>query len=64
MTLGYAVQSVFEILGVVALVFAMIFDDKISVWEKKMLRRIKKRLFGVKSNVIPFESIQNDGRAV
>ena len=64
MTLGYAVQSVFEILGVVALVVAMIYDDKIAKWEKKMLRRIKKRLFGVKSNVIPFESIQNDGRAV
>jgi len=64
MTLGYAVQSVLEILGVVALVVAMIFDDKISAWEKKMLRRIKKRFFRVKSNVIPFSSVHNDGRAV
>ena len=63
MTLGYAVQSVFEILGVVALVAAMIFDDKISRWEKKMISRIKRKLFGVKSNVIPFDSV-NDGRAV
>ena len=64
MTLGYAVQSVFEVLGVVSLLFAMIFDDKISAWEKKMLRRIKIKLFGVKAKVISFESIQNDGRAV
>ena len=64
MTLGYAVQSAFEILGVVALAFAMIFDDKIAQWEKKIIRRIKKKLFGTKSNIIPFKSLNNDGRAV
>lgn len=63
MTLGYAVQSVFEILGVVALVVAMVFDDKLSKWEKKLIRRIKRKLFGVKTNIIPFDSV-NDGRAV
>ena len=64
MTLGYAVQSLLEILGVVGLVIAMIFDDKLSDWEHRMWRRIKRRLFGKKANVISFNNIHHDGRAV
>ena len=64
MTLGYAVQSMLEVAGLILLVFAMIFDDKISAWEKQMMRRIKKRLFGTKTKVIDLSVINQDGRAV
>ncbi len=64
MTLGYAVQSMLEVAGLILLVFAMIFDDKISAWEKQMMRRIKNRLFGTKTKVIDLSVINQDGRAV
>ena len=64
MTLGYAVQSMLEVAGLIFLIFAMIFDDKISAWEKRMMRRIKKRLFGTKTKVIDLNVINQDGRAV
>lgn len=64
MTLGYAVQSFLEILGVVAIILAMIFDDKLAAWEKRTIKRIKRRLFGTKSNVIPFDGVNHDGKAV
>ena len=64
MTLGYAVQSFFEILGVAALVLSMIFDDKLSAWERRTIKRIKRKIFGTKSNVIPFDGANHDGRAV
>lgn len=64
MTLGYAVQSMLEVAGLIFLIFAMIFDEKISVWEKRMMRRIKKRLFGTKTKVIDLNVINRDGRAV
>ncbi len=64
MTFGYAVQSVLEVLGVAAVILAMIFDDKVAAWEKSVIKRIKRKLkkSRVRASVIPFETVNHDGR--
>lgn len=53
MTLGYTVISTLEIIGFIALVLGLIFEDRIAAWEEKMIKRLKRRIFGCKkSNVV------------
>ncbi len=53
MTFGYTIVSMLEIMGFIALVLGLIFEDKVAAWEERMIKRIKKHIFSSKkSNVI------------
>ncbi len=64
MSFGFAVQSVLEVLVVGGVILAMIFDDKVAAWEKRIFKRIKRKCSKTKARVIPFKSINHDGRAI
>ncbi len=56
MTLGYGITSALEIIGFIGIVLGLIFEERIADWEERMIKKIKRRIFGAKqSNVITID---------
>ncbi len=65
MTLGYTLISMLEVLGFVALVLGLIFENKVAAWEERMIKKLKLRIFGKKrSNVITIDRRPQSDKAI
>ena len=63
MTFGYAVQSAFEILLFIAIVFGLIFENRIACWEQRIFKKISSKICRRKK-IVRFDCRQNSDRAV
>ena len=44
MSFGFLIQSIFELIFIIALIIGLIHEDKLARWEAKLWQRIKERV--------------------